>query len=822
MIGGRQVLLSLAVLYSAGPNSVLGGVLRPQDGAQGFGRTVIANTTREASSSSLQLETTATTTSTTITSKLSSLAEPNTTLQSSIRRPPALPPFAGVPSVVSSVVETSSVVLGLGVIHATADAGAASPTSTGEEYLYPAVNGADGPLTTESEAYTRSVVPTRKSIAPNQGTGRAPPPMDVIASSTFTSSTARVMPTRPPPRPEPVISDPADQPEDTQAPVETRVDASAAPPEETFAGPSRQPEVVVVPTPPRGGPPGLPTKTTATTVEGTTLTFVVGHGSETSSPPTASSTWARYSNSSAFYPNQTVGAITSAPTASSPLTFCQASDYTKPSTIWSIVHTETITWYGNPEDYTPSYPPIVTPTPGRSCVDIIEPPRLTLSICTSTGADSKYVTCQVSTSTESWNFGTNTKPPPNPITFLTTDKNPAVVFSTIETPDYGVSQEASTRHNHASPTDHQAPISTPQYQSEGPGRNTAPQYMSDPTKPGQPPTTPRPSPITVIVQPTQVIIGSTTITDQTSANTQVVVVGGETFTINPTQVVGGGTTITRPGSPYVPPTTTTLATIPVVVSSSVAIIGSSTFKLGPTTTTAVVGGKTFTIGPSAIAVETQTFNLPPPAQVPAPTEVVVAGGEVVTAIGPSVIVIKSTTITYGPSILTTQVGDEVLTIGPGGVTLGSGEVLTAKKGETQYAVAGGVTVTKIGADVVVVGGKSYTVGPKTGEGGAPATTATVTIGGEIVKIGPGGVEVGTLTMEYPFGITAVITPGARATAQGGHARETGRTGAGTGTGISGEGGEEEGEEDAAGTVRPGLGLLGSVVLGWWLLWGLVG
>ncbi|KAK3991337.1 hypothetical protein QBC44DRAFT_52583 [Cladorrhinum sp. PSN332] len=801
MVGGRQVLLSLAVLYGAGPNSALGGLLRPQDGAQSIGGASFANTTSQAGSSLPSPETTIATRSTIasvppVPPVPSDPAEPGTTMTtSSIRRPPALPP--SIPLVVSSAAETSSVVLGLVVIQSTVNT--ANPTSKGDEYVYPAVDGADGPLTTESDAYTRSVVATRNSIVPNLGTGRAPPPVD--APLTSSSSSGRSMPTRPPPRPEPV-EEPVEEPAGT--PVETSVEAAV---------PSNTRTPAVIPTPPRGGGPvdGIPTKTIATTTEGITLTFGLGHGDDTTTRPTM--TW-DYSgkNSSGIYPNQS---ITSAPTASTTLSFCKASDYTIPPTVWSIVHTETITWYGNPEDYTPSYPPIVTPTPGRTCIDLVDPPRFTISVCTSTGSDSKYVTCHLSTSTDSWIYGPgiNSKPTPNPITFTTTDKNPAVVYSTRDPPDYGVSQEASTRHDHVSPTNHPAPVSVPQYVSQDPGRNTgggpgSPQYMSsEPSR--QTPTTPAPKPITVIVQPTQVIIGSSTVTDQPSAPTQVVVVSDETFTIDPTRVVGGGATIDRPritggGVIYPPtPTTTTLANVPVVITSSIAVIGGSSFTLGPTrTTTAVVSGKTFTINPSGVAVETQTFALP---SNPTPTEVVVAGGELITAIGPSVLVIKSTTITYGPSsLLTTQVGDEKLTLGPGGVTLGSGEVITAKPGESQFAIAGGVTITKIGVSVVVVGGETYTVGPEMG-----TTSKVVEVGGEKVTIGSEGVKVGTvLSMAVPFGPVTVITPGATRALGAGGPRETGRSGSGSGSGEVGE--EGEAEEDAGVVVRPGM--LGTVLM----------
>ncbi|KAK3306888.1 uncharacterized protein B0T15DRAFT_528512 [Chaetomium strumarium] len=84
------------------------------------------------------------------------------------------------------------------------------------------------------------------------------------------------------------------------------------------------------------------------------------------------------------------------------------------------------------------------------------------------------------------------------------------------------------------------------------------------------------------------------------------------------------------------------------------------------------------------------------------------------------------------------------------------------------------------------------------------TTALHTVGGETVTVAPTGVEVGSLTMRYPFGPTTVITPtpgpGA-AGASGALATSTG----GVAGGGSGGGSRQDGEEeDAAGAVRPWL------------------
>lgn len=504
------------------------------------------------------------------------------------------------------------------------------------------------------------------------------------------------------------------------------------------------------------------------------------------------------------HPNET---WTDGPSA---VSYCRASDMTVPPTSWSVVYTTTITWYGNPEDYTQPYPPISIPSATSSCVVPLVPPTLTVSFCSSTGTGTKYVTCGVTTTTESYSFGVQTSTP-NPIIFLTTDKNPAVVFPTFRLPDYGVSQGPTTRGNHLRPTD-EPPISTPAYDSKRP-----PQAVTDPAH-----RRPAPTPITIGVQPSAVVINGNTILDNPATPTQVVIVAGQTFTIDPTRVVGAGSTIDRPsmtGGVFVPaPTSTNLGGVPVVVVSSIAIVGGTSFTLGPTPTTAIVSSQTFTIGPSAVAAASRTMPLP---TYPLPTEVVVAGGELITAIGRSVVVIQGTTYTY-PAAASSPTGttdttttttiaiddDTTITLGPGGATVGGTLTLGgpgAAPRDTQLAMVGGATLTKIGASLVVIAGTTYTVGPVAGDSTGPATppaTTTLVVAGHHVTVAPAGVQVGSsLTLAYPFGPSTVILPGAT---PGGGGGGPSATGIGGGDGDGDGGGGDKDEEDAAVGVRPWL------------------
>jgi hypothetical protein len=571
------------------------------------------------------------------------------------------------------------------------------------EYTYPGV-WVSGSLVTQTNALTRPVVPSLKSVPPNTSTRKPPRPPGVNAPGEDLDAGD------PEPEPEP-------EPE-----------------------PSRTPNAL--PTNPRGPPPPiLMTSITAAVTQ--------THDFDFGSRPTP--------NSNGHLPSSPPPVTTQAPAS-----ICEASDIELLHTTYSVVYTTTLTWVGNPEDYTPLYPTVETPKP-PDCVFGPNPARLTLattiSWCSSTGTGTKFVTCL--TTTSSWVYNSQHAPttalvapnfgmpePSNMVTVITTDKNPAVVFATKAPPNYGVTSAPRTQQPHD-------PVTTPPVNNNPPGYG---QNDEDGTKGPmrEPPSTP---PVTVAVKPTAVIINDHTIVDDPSGKTQVVVVGGVTFTIGPSQVIGGGATIDRntvTGGFASTPTSTRIGNINVVVSSSVAVVGDTSFTLGPTSRTAVVSGQTVVIAPSAVIVDGQTLVAP---TVPRPTEVVVAGGDLITAIGQSVLVIQSTTITYGlTGSSTTVIDNDTITFGAGGVTI-RGTTLggtAAKPGATDFAVAGGATITKIGASVVVIGGTTYTVGPGSG-------TTTTVVGGETITIGPDGVKVSTLTLPWPFGPTTVITPKATPT-----------------------------------------------------------
>lgn len=125
-----------------------------------------------------------------------------------------------------------------------------------------------------------------------------------------------------------------------------------------------------------------------------------------------------------------------------------------------------------------------------------------------------------------------------------------------------------------------------------------------------------------------------------------------------------------------------------------------------------------------------------------------------TAVGPTVVVIRSTTLTYGlvSSTITETVDDDTILIGPSGVvvhniTMGGP---SAHASDATYEIVGGATISQVGASLVVVGGTTFTVGPGRG-------TTTTVIGGETITIGPFGFAASKLSFTYPFGPTVITT-----------------------------------------------------------------
>ncbi|RSL43476.1 hypothetical protein CEP54_015073 [Fusarium duplospermum] len=507
-----------------------------------------------------------------------------------------------------------------------------------------------------------------------------------------------------------------------------------------------------------------------------------------------SSRHGRHSTTITFKGN---GTLTELPAISTP---CTTLGEDEPLTVFSIIYTATTTLFGNYSDYTAPYPAIKTPNYCPSSSEVLGGEEPTSA--------PKPGQPQPQPPELSGGFGVTTKQPGQPVetfsssrrtvTFVTTDKNPAVVVTSkppprFNRPSQGVNGLPVSRKQMARPSnmpqgsDHHQPGGDNQDERPRPRPGSQPQQR--PESQSQPRPQPQPQvqslrTFSVTARGPEVIINDHTFSDLKPGQTTTATADHGSFTIFPSKVVGEGVTVNKPqplGSVVsaATPTKATIGGVPVVVSGSEAVVGSTTFKLpfvGMSTrievpvagATARVEERPVSIVPGTIVVDDETLTY---RAVGAPqTDVIIQGGEMVTASGVSVYVFHSTTLTYGPGIpQTTQVvDDDTITIGPSGIvvegtTLGGA---SAKATDTKYQIVGGATITKVSPSWVIIDGTTFTAGP-----GAKSTTKV--IGGETVTIGPSGIAISTLRVRYPFGASTVTTIKATATGTDSVPTETG-------------------------------------------------
>ncbi|KAM0420606.1 hypothetical protein ACHAPT_011653 [Fusarium lateritium] len=486
---------------------------------------------------------------------------------------------------------------------------------------------------------------------------------------------------------------------------------------------------------------------------------------------------------------------------------CTSLKDDEPITVFSIIYTATTTFYGNYSDYTAPYPAIDTPNYCDTKSGTIGEEEPTSAPKPGSGDGEPG---QQPPPSPSGGFGVSTKQPAQPpetfsssrmtVTFVTTDKNPAVVFTSdrpprFNRPSQGVNGFPESRKQMPRPTNMPQDSDHRQPGGNGQSERPRPQPQAQPqTRPQtQPQTQPQPQPqpqvqpsrtFAVTARGPEVIVNDHTFSNLKPGQTTTVTADHGIFTILPSKIIGEGATVKKPqplGSvvSVVTPTGATIGGVPVVVSGSEAVVGSTTFKIplvGMSTriefpvagATGRVEERPVSIVPGRIVVDDETLTY---RAVGAPqTDVIIQGGEMVTASGVSVYVFHSTTLTYGPGIPeTTQVvDDDTITIGPSGVivegtTLGG---TSANVTDTKYQIVGGATVTKVSPSWVIIDGTTFTAGP-----GAKSTTKV--IGGETVTIGPSGIAISTLTIRYPFGASAVTTIKASATGTDDLPTETG-------------------------------------------------
>lgn len=453
-------------------------------------------------------------------------------------------------------------------------------------------------------------------------------------------------------------------------------------------------------------------------------------------------------------------------------------------TEYSIIYTSTITFYGNSTDYTPPYSPLTTPNycspTGEALITFYSTTHVSNSTATETASP-------LTTASPTADIGVPALAAPIPaitfsfdlpeiltqtpdatggdeggiiitikpyrsftrriITFITTDKNPTVVFSPEPTPDYsptwitGIGEGVHKTMDviDSPPTD--TPISNNLVESVK--RPPAPTFQ-------------------VTAGGDQVIINEETISGLKPSQTTTITVGTDVFTIFPTAVVGFGSTVTKPAPQEIPTpssaiTSGVLGGIPVIISGTKAVVDGTTLSISPQMATTTIDGHKVALGTGTIAVdhETLVFQDPPPR----PTHEIITGGEMITAIGSSIVVLHSTTITYGANIAPKQttINGETISIGPRGISF-HGTTLggpSANSTNTEYEIVGGVTVGKLLPSLVVVNGETHSIN----KDGNLKNMETTTIANQTITIGPEGLILSSQTLTYPgSSVTATLSP----------------------------------------------------------------
>lgn len=273
------------------------------------------------------------------------------------------------------------------------------------------------------------------------------------------------------------------------------------------------------------------------------------------------------------------------------------------------------------------------------------------------------------------------------------------------------------------------------------------------TLPSQNMITPGPFPITaegvaMSLGPSAVIIGPHTYSFQTPTS---VVYNHQTISLGPNGVGLTSTTIAIP--PKQEFSTVTEGALTFIVNPSEAVIRGHTYMItsGAKPTTTVINGQSITIGTQGVAFAGTTATLPRPTREP---RIVVVDGFTFSVDATDAILSGTTyAIGRGAKPTTTMVGDETLSFGPGGVGLPS----TTITPPASLVAVDGLTLS-LGPTEVAISGTTYDIGP-----GAKPTT--ITLGGEAIGIGPGGIGLPSTTIVPPStptssagGFSVVISP----------------------------------------------------------------
>lgn len=243
------------------------------------------------------------------------------------------------------------------------------------------------------------------------------------------------------------------------------------------------------------------------------------------------------------------------------------------------------------------------------------------------------------------------------------------------------------------------------------------------------------------VYPSQLEAPGTTVAIPQKPQPSIFVHRGETFTLNPSQVIVPDRTIPLPSekSMITPaPSLVNAEGITMSFGPSEVIIGSRTYSF-ETPTSIVYNGQTISLGPSGVGLARTTIAIRTKPAISTVTE-----GALTFIVNPSEAIIHGHTFSLTPDAKPTStiINGQSISFGPQGITfIGTTAILPRLPQAPYVTVVDGLTFSLEASDVVI-SGTSYGI-----DSGAKPTT--ITVAGEAISIGPGGIGLQNTTIVPP-------------------------------------------------------------------------
>ena len=242
--------------------------------------------------------------------------------------------------------------------------------------------------------------------------------------------------------------------------------------------------------------------------------------------------------------------------------------------------------------------------------------------------------------------------------------------------------------------------------------------------------------VPVSIGPSGVVVGSRTVA--AGAESTIVTVNGQIFTIEPSRIVAGGTTLPFSIALNQPYTSAAIGSVPVALGPKVAVIASTTYTLGSSPTTIVHDAQTYFWGSSKLVAAQTTVNLP---SRKTPFALVTAGGEVFSVYS-SQLEAPGITIAMPTESRPSQFfhSGETFTVNPSQLIVPDRTVpLPNMITPAPLAITADGILMSVGPSAVVIGSRTYSLQNPT----------SIVYNGHTISLGSNGVGMASTTIAIP-------------------------------------------------------------------------